>query len=91
MTATSPPTGELTVIRHGQTAWSGSVRPAGRTGVPLADAGEAAAGALAPKLAHRRLGGVFSSPLIRATRTAEPAGRLRPERPVARSAARRYI
>ncbi|MFF3918359.1 histidine phosphatase family protein [Streptomyces sp. NPDC001852] len=66
--------GELIVIRHGQTEWSLSGRHAGRTDVPLTDAGEAAARALAPRLACRRLVAVFSSPLSRAIRTAELAG-----------------
>ncbi|MEV7569437.1 histidine phosphatase family protein [Streptomyces tanashiensis] len=66
--------GELIVIRHGQTEWSLSGRHAGRTDVPLTDAGEAAARALAPRLARHRLAHVFSSPLSRAMRTAELAG-----------------
>ncbi|MGW3324855.1 histidine phosphatase family protein, partial [Streptomyces virginiae] len=66
--------GELIVIRHGQTEWSLSGQHAGRTDVALTEAGEAAAGALAPRLAHRRLVAVFSSPLSRAMRTAELAG-----------------
>ncbi|MEU5388310.1 histidine phosphatase family protein [Kitasatospora cineracea] len=66
--------GELIVVRHGQTEWSLSGRHAGRTDVPLTAAGEAAARALAPRLARRRLVSVFSSPLSRALRTAELAG-----------------
>ncbi|MCT9088927.1 histidine phosphatase family protein [Streptomyces sp. ASQP_92] len=66
--------GELILIRHGQTEWSLSGRHAGRTDVPLTDAGEAAAKALAPRLARRRWAAVFSSPLSRAMRTAELAG-----------------
>ncbi|MEU1226527.1 histidine phosphatase family protein [Streptomyces sp. NPDC005828] len=66
--------GELIVIRHGRTEWSLSGRHAGRTDVPLTDAGEAAARALEPRLARRDLAAVFSSPLSRAMRTAELAG-----------------
>ncbi|MCX5381901.1 histidine phosphatase family protein [Streptomyces sp. NBC_00083] len=66
--------GELMVIRHGQTEWSLTGQHAGRTDVPLTAAGEAAARALAPRLAGRRLVAVFSSPLSRALRTAELAG-----------------
>ncbi|MGW3041668.1 histidine phosphatase family protein [Kitasatospora sp. NPDC001159] len=66
--------GELIVIRHGQTEWSLSGRHAGRTDVPLTEAGEAAARALAPRLAERRPVAVLSSPLSRALRTAELAG-----------------
>ncbi|MET9363725.1 histidine phosphatase family protein [Streptomyces sp. NPDC006632] len=66
--------GELIVVRHGQTEWSLTGQHAGRTDVPLTAAGEAAARALAPRLAGRRLAAVFSSPLSRALRTAELAG-----------------
>lgn len=66
--------GELIVIRHGQTEWSLSGQHAGRTDVALTAVGEAAARALAPRLAHRRMVAVFSSPLSRAMRTAELAG-----------------
>ena len=66
--------GELILIRHGETEWSRSGRHAGRTDLPLADAGVAAGKALAPALARRHLAAVFSSPLSRALRTAELAG-----------------
>ena len=66
--------GELILVRHGETAWSRSGRHAGRTDVPLTDAGAAAGRALAPALAHRRPVAAFSSPLSRARRTAELAG-----------------
>lgn len=71
--------GELILIRHGQTEWSLSGQHAGRTDVALTAAGEAAARALAPRLAHRPLVAVFSSPLSRAIRTAELAGLTRAE------------
>ncbi|MFB6945432.1 histidine phosphatase family protein [Streptomyces sp. NPDC060286] len=66
--------GELILIRHGQTEWSLSGQHAGRTDVPLTEAGEAAAKSLAPRLAQRHLVAAFSSPLSRAMRTAELAG-----------------
>ncbi|MEU3565921.1 histidine phosphatase family protein [Kitasatospora sp. NPDC006786] len=66
--------GALIVVRHGQTEWSLSGRHAGRTDVALTHAGEAAARALAPRLAERRPVAVFSSPLSRAMRTAALAG-----------------
>ncbi|MER5386690.1 histidine phosphatase family protein [Streptomyces sp. NPDC002688] len=66
--------GELILIRHGQTEWSLSGQHAGRTDIPLTDAGEAAAKSLAPRLAQHPLAAVFSSPLSRAVRTAELAG-----------------
>ena len=62
--------GELVLVRHGETEWSRSGRYTGRTDLPLTDAGVAAARALAPVLARRRLAAAFSSPLSRAMRTA---------------------
>ena len=66
--------GELLLIRHGETEWSRTGQYAGRTDLPLTDAGEAAGRALAPALSGRRLAVVFCSPLSRAMRTAELAG-----------------
>jgi probable phosphoglycerate mutase len=66
--------GELILIRHGETEWSRSGQYAGRTDLPMTDAGVAAAKALAPALARRHLVAVLSSPLSRAMRTAELAG-----------------
>jgi probable phosphoglycerate mutase len=66
--------GELVLIRHGETEWSRTGQYAGRTDLPLTDAGEAAGRALAPVLSGRQLAAVFSSPLNRAMRTAELAG-----------------
>lgn len=65
---------ELILVRHGETEWSKSGRHAGRTDVPLTEAGVAAGRTLAPALAGRDLVAVFSSPLGRAMRTAELAG-----------------
>jgi probable phosphoglycerate mutase len=66
--------GELLLIRHGETAWSRTGQLAGRTDLPLTDAGVAAGRALRPLLARRHLVAAFSSPLSRAVRTAELAG-----------------
>ena len=66
--------GELVLIRHGETEWSRTGQYAGRTDLPLTDAGEAAGRALAPALSGWQLAAVFSSPLRRAMRTAELAG-----------------
>jgi broad specificity phosphatase PhoE len=66
--------GELIVLRHGETEWSASGRHTGRTDIPLTAHGEAAAAALAPALARRRIVATFCSPAQRAVRTAELAG-----------------
>ncbi|MGE5136174.1 MAG: histidine phosphatase family protein [Gemmatimonadota bacterium] len=66
--------GELILIRHGETEWSRSGQHAGRTDIPLTDAGVAAARALAPALGRRPLAAAFSSPLSRAMRSAGLAG-----------------
>jgi broad specificity phosphatase PhoE len=66
--------GELILLRHGETEWSASGKHTGRTDVPLTARGEAAAAALAPVLARRDIGAVFTSPAQRAVRTAELAG-----------------
>jgi broad specificity phosphatase PhoE len=67
-------TGELLLIRHGETPWSRTGQYGGRTDLPLTDAGMAAGRALGPLLARRQLAAVFVSPLSRAARTAELAG-----------------
>jgi len=66
--------GELILLRHGETEWSRDHRHTGRTDVPLTPAGEAAAAALAPALAARKLAAAFTSPAQRAIRTADLAG-----------------
>jgi broad specificity phosphatase PhoE len=66
--------GELLLIRHGETAWSRTGQLAGRTDLPLTDAGVAAGRALRPLLARRQLAAAFSSPSSRAVRAAELAG-----------------
>jgi broad specificity phosphatase PhoE len=66
--------GELILLRHGETEWSRARRHTGRTDLPLTAAGEAAAAALAPVLAARSICAAFTSPALRATRTAELAG-----------------
>jgi broad specificity phosphatase PhoE len=66
--------GELILVRHGETEWSRTGQLAGRTDIPLTDAGVAEASALGPVLARHHLVAVFTSPLGRAVRTAELAG-----------------
>lgn len=66
--------GKLILIRHGQTQWSRERKHTGLTDIPMTAAGEAAAAALAPDLAGRRIVAAFASPAQRAVRTAELAG-----------------
>jgi broad specificity phosphatase PhoE len=66
--------GELILIRHGETEWSRSGQYAGRTDIPMTDAGMAAATALAPVLSRHHLAAALSSPLSRAVRMAELVG-----------------
>jgi probable phosphoglycerate mutase len=66
--------GELILLRHGETEWSRAGRHTGRTDVPLTAAGEAAAAALAPALAARKIRAAFTSPARRAMVTAALAG-----------------
>ncbi|MCX5951821.1 MAG: histidine phosphatase family protein [Cyanobacteria bacterium] len=68
------PTGEVFLIRHGETEWSLSGQHTGSTDIPLTDHGEAVAGLLAPVLADRDFSLVLCSPLQRARRTCELAG-----------------
>src|SRR5258708_28626807 len=67
-------TGELILIRHGETTWSRELKHTGRTDIPLTAAGEAAAARLAADLAARHIAAAFASPSQRAVRTAELAG-----------------
>jgi broad specificity phosphatase PhoE len=64
----------LYLCRHGDTAWSGERRLAGRTDLPLVPAGEANARQLGRRLAGLSFDRVVVSPLLRARRTAELAG-----------------
>jgi len=69
-----PARGEPTVtvlLRHGQTPMSVQKRYAGRSDVPLTDAGVRQAVAAAKRLASAGIGAIVSSPLQRAVRTAE--------------------
>src|ERR1700678_983048 len=66
--------GDLILLRHGETEWSLAGKHTGRTDIPLTARGEAAAAALAPRLAGRDIVAVFSSPARRAVTTASLAG-----------------
>ncbi len=66
-------TGQIYLVRHGETEWSKSGRHTGRTEIPLTQQGENDARAVAPLLPlHPDL--VLCSPLQRAQRTADLAG-----------------
>jgi len=65
----------VTLVRHGETAWSRSGQHTGRTDLPLTADGERQAEAVGRDLrAAAPFDVVFSSPLQRARRTAELAG-----------------
>ncbi len=70
--------GEIVLLRHGETEWSATGRHTGRTDVQLTARGEAQARNVAPLIAAERGPGritrTLASPLIRAWRTAELAG-----------------
>ncbi len=68
---------QIWLVRHGETAWSRTGQHTGRTDLPLLPEGEQLALALTSRL-DRPWAAVRSSPLTRATRTAELAG-LTPE------------
>jgi probable phosphoglycerate mutase len=65
--------GELWLVRHGETHWSKTGQHTGRTDVPLTAYGEQQARGLADRL-DRPWSLVLTSPLVRASRTAELAG-----------------
>jgi broad specificity phosphatase PhoE len=71
---TSPPTGQVYVVRHGETEWSLTGRHTGRTDLDLTDSGVAEAAHLRSALDSHRFVEVRTSPLRRAARTAEIAG-----------------
>ncbi|HEY8641834.1 MAG TPA: histidine phosphatase family protein [Candidatus Dormibacteraeota bacterium] len=65
---------DLYLARHGETEWSKSGRHTGRTDLPLLPEGEARAAQLRPRLQGIQFHRVYTSPLVRARRTAELAG-----------------
>ena len=64
----------VSLIRHGETAWSAAGKHTGRTDIPLSEEGERKAARLRERLAGRAFDRVFSSPLQRAARTSALAG-----------------
>jgi probable phosphoglycerate mutase len=65
---------QLYLVRHGETEWAAAGRHTGRTDVPLTTRGEEAARRLGTRLAGRSFARIWTSPAMRATRTAELAG-----------------
>ena len=65
---------EVWIVRHGATEWTVSRKHTGVTDIPLTEAGEEDARALAPLLAEHAFAHVLTSPMQRARRTAELAG-----------------
>lgn len=62
------------LARHGETAWSLTGQHTGRTDIPLTPRGETNARQLGERLRGMQFAHVFTSPLVRARRTAELAG-----------------
>ncbi|MDR3095970.1 MAG: histidine phosphatase family protein [Paraburkholderia sp.] len=70
----SAASGEVWLIRHGETEWSRSGQHTGRTDIALTDHGRAQALALARPLAAQRFDAVLASPMSRAIETCQLAG-----------------
>ncbi|OMG74150.1 histidine phosphatase family protein [Burkholderia ubonensis] len=71
-------TTQILFIRHGETAWNRIKRIQGHIDIPLADSGVAQAQRLAVRLAREtrdgaRVDAIYSSDLMRAQQTAQPA------------------
>ncbi|GAA4691607.1 putative phosphoglycerate mutase [Promicromonospora umidemergens] len=65
---------QLVLLRHGETEWSASGQHTGRTDLPLTTAGEEQARVAGLALADHEFQAVYTSPLLRARRSAELAG-----------------
>lgn len=72
--AVDQPQGSLVLMRHGETQWSRSGRHTGRTDVALTARGERLVAQTAELLTGRVFSLVLTSPLQRASRTAQLAG-----------------
>ena len=70
----STPLPDVYLVRHGETEWSLSGQHTGLTDLPLTAGGEEQARRLRDRLKPISFAKVFSSPLQRATRTAELSG-----------------
>ena len=65
---------QVSLVRHGETAWTISGQHTGRTDIPLTVIGERDAQELSARLMGMNFAKVLTSPLQRARRTAERAG-----------------
>jgi len=65
---------KLYLVRHGDTEWTDSRRKTGRTDLPLNERGEQRARRLGEELQQFCIAQVFTSPLLRASRTCALAG-----------------
>ncbi len=68
------PERQIHIVRHGETEWSRSGQHTGRTDIPLTDVGRRQAVELGSRLRDHPFALVLTSPLSRATETAELAG-----------------
>jgi len=66
---------QLILIRHGETLWNKNKRVQGTSDIDLSEAGIEQARKLAVSLEHEPIGTIYTSPLIRARRTAEMINR----------------
>jgi broad specificity phosphatase PhoE len=73
MAELKPPT-TLLLVRHGQTDWNVSGQIMGQRPVPLNETGERQAHRLAELLRSRPIRAIYTSPVVRAQRTAEIVG-----------------
>ncbi|MCL4396359.1 MAG: histidine phosphatase family protein [Chloroflexi bacterium] len=60
------------LVRHGQTEWNKNERFRGRADIPLNETGVAQAQQVAARLVGEKIDAIYSSPLQRALRTAQP-------------------
>ena len=60
------------LVRHGQTEWNKNERFRGRADIPLNETGVAQAQQVAARLVGEKIDAIYSSPLRRALRTAQP-------------------
>ncbi len=72
----------LLLVRHGQTVWNVDAVYRGRSDVPLSPHGRVQAECLGRRLAREEITAIYTSPLVRASETAEAIGSLSGVEPV---------